>query len=480
MRILDRTRPLASLLTALATLALAVACGGGGGPVSGTSPSPVAGGATGGLIAFISAKGVGVVDPATGSSTIVAPLPAGGAFRMAGPVWAPAPGSSDEVIYFTVHDDRPAERRTTPGVVPYDWLFMVNPFTGVIEPIAASPDMQSEGPFGLTANSHYLAMTVGCCTSYEVDALDLTKPVTGLKVLAKPPDQANLFTQGAAPGDEGRIAVRAAATGAWYWLNPSAAVLQPFPLKLGPDDGPIAFSDDGRMVAVSMIDKGAYIEPVDLTTSQATASSSAATSPAASAAPQPSPTARRINSKLPHVDALAWSPDAKRIALAVSGQLQIYDAAGKDGTAPLGKYLSGVTGLDWSGPLAGVTLAQVKPTQGPQTFVDALLAATKLPAAADTPAMRPLTKVYLWQFDSNRPSPLSSIAEASAAILEAHPPMAAGVVFHHWAPSTSWAFLGGCYRYRVVIAGSIQPVAATVGLTSSTPCNTPKASASPS
>jgi hypothetical protein len=180
------------------------------------------------------------------------------------------------------------------------------------------------------------------------------------------------------------------------------------------------------------------------------------------------------------VDALAWSPDAKRLALAVSGQLQIYDAAGKDGTPPAGKYLSGVTGIDWSGPLSGVGLASVKPTQGPQTFVDALLAATKLPAAADTPAMRPLTKVYMWQFDSSLPSPLSSIAEASASVLQAHPPLAAGVVFHHWAPSTSWAFLGGCYRYRVVIAGSIQPVAATVGLRSSLLCNQPKASASPS
>jgi hypothetical protein len=358
---------------------------------------------------------------------------------------------------------------------------MVNPFTGVIEPIAASPDMQSEGPFGLTANSHYLAMTVGCCTSYEVDALDLTKPVTGLKTLVKP-DQATLFTQGAAPGSDGRIAVRAFATGAWYWLNPSAGVLQSFPLKLGPDDGPIAISDDGQMVAVSMPDKGAYIEQINVTTPQASASASGSASPAATASPQPSPTARRINSKLPHADALAWSPDAKRLALAVSGQLQIYDAAGKDGTPPVGKYLvgAGVTGIDWSGPLAGLSLAQVKPTQGPQPFVDALLAATKLPAAADTPAMRPLTKVYMWQFDSSRPSPLSSITEATPAVLQEHPPMAAGVVFHHWAPSTSWAFIGGCYRYRVVIAGSIQPTASTVGLKSNALCNQPKASASPS
>ena len=64
-------------------------------------------------------------------------------------------------------------------------------------------------------------------------------------------------------------------------------------------------------------------------------------------------------------------------------------------------------------------------------------------------------------------------------MLQEHPPLAAGVVFHHWAPYTSWALLGGCYRYRVVIAGSIQPTASTVGLTSNALCNQPKASASP-
>src|SRR5207249_1778181 len=82
---------------------------------------------------------------------------------------------------------------------PYDWLFKVDPFAGTIEPIAASADLQSEGPFGLAANSHYLTMTVGCCTSYEVDALDLTRPLSSLKVLNKPSDEATLFTEGAAP-----------------------------------------------------------------------------------------------------------------------------------------------------------------------------------------------------------------------------------------------------------------------------------------
>src|SRR5437879_3597416 len=144
------------------------------------SPSPLTGGLTQGLIAYVADQGVGVLDPATGKSTIVAPLPPG-AFRVAGPVWASAPNLNHPVIYFTVHDDRPPESRTSSGVVPYDWLFRVDPFAGTIEPVAASQDSQSEGPFGLVANDHYLALSVGCCTSYAVDALDLTRAAGALK-----------------------------------------------------------------------------------------------------------------------------------------------------------------------------------------------------------------------------------------------------------------------------------------------------------
>ena len=49
--------------------------------------------------------------------------------------------------------------------------------------------------------------------------------------------------------------------------------------------------------------------------------------------------------------------------------------------------------------------------------------------------------------------------------------MPAVVVFHHWAPTATWALLGGCYRYRVVIKGSIPPTAFTFGLGGNTACN---------
>ena len=35
------------------------------------------------------------------------------------------------------------------------------------------------------------------------------------------------------------IAVRTFGTGLWYWLNADAGVLNPFPLSLAPDQGPI-------------------------------------------------------------------------------------------------------------------------------------------------------------------------------------------------------------------------------------------------
>lgn len=488
----DRLRPLRSAIhvrfpfswppCVVALLVLATACGGGT-PNLVHSPSPVQGALAGGLIAYLGDKGVGVVDPSTGKSTLVAPLPAGAAFRAAGPVWAPAPGVPYPVLYFTIHDDRPAERRTTAGVVPYDWLFRADPFTGVIEPMAASADLQSEGPFGLAANARYLAMTVGCCANYEVDAFDLTRPSSPVKVLAKPPAQAALFTEGAAPGADGLIAIRVVGTGVWYWLNPTAAILNAFPLSLGPEDGPIAISADGTMAAISLPDQGPVIVPINVAPPAAaspTASATAATSTSPTpthASPVPSAAPRHVNSKLPHADALAWSPDAKDLAVAVNGEIQVYSAGGADGTAPRNKYVTGenVIGVDWSAPVTSKSLALVKPNTGPQPFVDALLDATKLPASADSPAERPLTKFYLWQFDSSRPSPIASITDPTATVLQQYPPLPAGVVFHHWAPSATWALLGGCNRYRVVIAGSAPPTASTFGLASNAACNEPAA-----
>jgi hypothetical protein len=460
---------------------LVAACSSSPAATPSASLSPVSAGLPQGLIAYVTDRSVGVLDPATGKATVVAPLPPG-AFRVAGPAWAPALGVTHPVVYFTVHDDRTPERRTTAGVVPYNWLFRLDPFAGTIEPIAASMDSQSNGPIGLVANSHYLALTVGCCSTYEVDALDLTGRPGPLKVLSKPPAQAAFFTEGVAPGNSGLIAVRAFGTGSWYWLNADAGVLNPFPLKLGPDDGPLAISPDGTMVAVANLDHGAVIQPINSELPLGSPSPSAV----ATSSPSPSPTAtakpKRVNSKLHHPDGLAWSPDAKQLALAVNGEIQLYNAAAPDGP-PAKRYLTGgnVIGVSWSGPITDQAEASVKATRGPQPMVDALLAATKLPAKADTSANRPLTHVYLWQFDSTKTSPIASITDATPAILAKYPPMSASVVFHHWAATAGWALLGGCYRYRVVITGSVPPTASTLGLATNTLCSAkPSPSPSPS
>ena len=158
--------------------------------------------------------------------------------------------------------------------------------------------------------------------------------------------------------------------------------------------------------------------------------------------------------------------------MAVNGGIQVYDAAGKDRTPPLKSYAAnaGVTGLDWSGPIPRKTLAMVKPAPNPQTFVDALLAATILPGAADTPANRPLTRIYLWVYDSSKSSPIAAIADATPQVLQQYPPLAASVNYDHWTPAGAWPLVGGCVRYRVVVTGSVAPMASTFGLASNTPC----------
>jgi hypothetical protein len=465
---------------------LIAACGGGSTPVASHTPTPVAGALSEGLIAYASSGGIGVFDPLSGKTAPVVALPPG-AFRVAGPVWGPAPGIGYPVIYFALHDDRPMESRNTSGVIPYDWVFRADPFTGDLVALGAQPDFESEGAIGLAANAHYLAFTVGCCTDYEVDVLDLTRPNAQVKVLTSPPDQPALFTEGAAPGVNGLIAVRGAATGAWYFLNPTLGVLNKFPLAPGQDDGPIAFNATGDHAAVSLFQGGPLIEPVNLApilespSPEGSASGSPAkTSPAVTATASASPSAsaeapHRVNSKLLHVDALAWSPDSTKIALAVNGMIQVYRAEGKDGDAALGQYPAGgqVTSLDWSSAMFDRSIADVKATPKPQAYVDALLNSTKLPAAADTSQNRPLTLIYVWAFDSNKPSPIASITDATPAILDKYPPLAAMVNYHHWTAQAAWPLMGGCVRYRVVITGSIPPVASTFGLESNTPCNAP-------
>ena len=135
-----------------------------GSPVVVQSPGPTEGGLTQGLSHTLPPAVSACSTPPPGKRPRSRPS---GRRRVQG--FRPGLGAgarlSYPVLYFTVHDDRPAESRLTAGIVPYDWLFRVDPFAGVITPLAASYDFQSEGPIGVVANGHYLALTVGCCTT---------------------------------------------------------------------------------------------------------------------------------------------------------------------------------------------------------------------------------------------------------------------------------------------------------------------------
>src|SRR5260370_27228849 len=124
-------------------------------------------------------------------------------------------------------------------------------------------------------------------------------------------------------------------------------MLNPFPLSLGPEDGPIAISADGTLAAISLPDQGPIIEPINVATPVASPSpvtSGTAPPPASTpthASPVPSAAPRHVSSKLPHADGLAWSPDAKQLALAVNGEIQAYGAKPPAGAPPPGRTLPG-------------------------------------------------------------------------------------------------------------------------------------------
>src|SRR5258708_34755929 len=121
--------------------------------------------------------------------------------------------------------------------------------------------------------------------------------------------------------------------------------------------------------------------------------------------------------------------------------MELYGASGADGLPPATNFVAGanVVGVAWWAPIAASASASVKASAGPQPIVDGLLNATQLPAQADTPAARPLTKIYVWQFDSTKTSPIESIADATPAVLASYPPLGAGLAFHHWAAPHSAA-----------------------------------------
>ena len=146
------------------------------------------------------------------------------------------------------------------------------------------------------------------------------------------------------------------------------------------------------------------------------------------------------------------SPGARtrrQLALAVNGGIQLYAAAGKDGDAPVKTYSPAPraspasTGQDRSRATAS---AEVKAAANPQNV--RRRAARPRPRCRPPPTRRrtaPLTKIYLWAYDSSKSSPIAAITDATPGD-PAEVPAAgrAGQLPPLGTASSTWALTGGC------------------------------------
>ena len=141
-----------------------------------------------GLIAFRSAKGIGVVDPRSGRERLLLSVPPGcnsaaggvGPISLAGPVWAPASGPAAR-LYFWLTD---WQSTPTPGCslprlpswvnVGEPILVEADPFDGALRAVAAAPTgLPCQPGDDLAAVPGALAFTDGGCDEPQVQALTL-------------------------------------------------------------------------------------------------------------------------------------------------------------------------------------------------------------------------------------------------------------------------------------------------------------------
>jgi hypothetical protein len=288
---------------------------------------------------------------------------------------------------------------------------------------------------------------VGCCGDYRVRRLrpgDPPQPPSALPHL----DQAgSIFAEAVSPLT-GWLVVKSSG-GSWVWYDPETGRTQQLAVELKPDDGPVTISDGDRLAAVS----GGKVVVAD-----------------AKAGGQP----RELAAAGPAASSLSWGPSG-RLAVVANGGVTVVDTAGEGASpAPATRYLSlaGVSSVSWSAPMPGLTLAAVRKVPAPQQLVDALLTASRLPAAVDSVAGRARTKVYVWRLDLKQAGAQNSaeakVTKVTPAFLGQHPALTADVLWHHWA-ATDW-LLGGCYRYRVVVSWPSGSVASTIGLGDQAAC----------
>ena len=131
-----------------------------------------------GLIAYVVEPGVGVIDPATGKSTVVAPLPR--RRRVSRRRAGLGPGARTRLPRDLLrHPRRPAGR--APDQPGRRALRLAVPRRSVHRGRSSRSrrprTSRAKGRSGSSPTPTTSRMTVGCCTDYQVDVLDLTQPV---------------------------------------------------------------------------------------------------------------------------------------------------------------------------------------------------------------------------------------------------------------------------------------------------------------
>ena len=161
--------------------------------------------ASGGLIAFRDANGIGVIDPVTGRERMLLSVPAGCAsssrgvpqVELAGPAWAPSSGPGAR-LYFWLSDygSQPTAACQLPPTPQWmrgsgPILVEADPATGALKAVAAAPGgLPCEPGTDLVAVPGALAFTNGGCDEPQVQGLTLpllpgAQPVTaGLAIAA--------------------------------------------------------------------------------------------------------------------------------------------------------------------------------------------------------------------------------------------------------------------------------------------------------
>jgi hypothetical protein len=424
-----------------------------------TGPRPL----SNGLIGYQNGSGIGVIDPITGQHRILLRVPANSLpldvshpgqqsrpFRVEGPVWGPSPGSRLPSLYFSLYDDRKWE---TDSLAHYSWLFRANPFTGSLQPLAVRVAITDDGPESLVAYRGGIAFGLGCCQRLGIVTLPLDR--TGQPHSPRSLFLPNrmLFPLGGSLG--GRVVAllyrlgntpHQQGTTRVVWLDPRKERLSRFALPAG------IKSNHVHVVAFTPDGKkmALAIGPGQIAIFVHT----------------PHPTLRLVHIPFQSVPSnLAWAPNGQELAVRnVAGRIFVLRLMSHVTTMQT-LLLHSTGSISWSSELPMTDLHDLHTLPSPIPFVDGLLHVTHLPHHVYGYVHHPgaAVAVHLYPFDPHTPAAIrSKIASATRPLSEAYPSLPTLTDDYYWAPRT-W-LLGGAHHYRVIITGYSHTIAFTVEL----------------